>query len=68
MKIKKIEKSNLSNIDFDNLTFGDVFTDHMFVCSFKKGEWTNPEIKPYQLFQSVHLLEFFIMGKLVLKE
>ena len=48
MKIKKIEKSNLSNIDFDNLTFGDVFTDHMFVCSFKKGEWTNPEIKPYQ--------------------
>jgi branched-chain amino acid aminotransferase len=48
MKINKIEKSNLSNIDFDNLTFGDVFTDHMFVCSFKKGEWTNPEIKPYQ--------------------
>ena len=48
MKIKKIEKSNLSNIDFDNLTFGDVFTDHMFVCSFKNGEWTNPEIKPYQ--------------------
>ena len=48
MKIQKIEKSNISNIDFDNLTFGGVFTDHMFVCSFKKGEWTNPEIKPYQ--------------------
>ena len=48
MKIQKIEKSNISNIDFDNLTFGGVFTDHMFVCSFKKGEWSNPEIKPYQ--------------------
>ena len=48
MKIQKIEKSNISNIDFDNLTFGAVFTDHMFVCSFKKGEWSNPEIKPYQ--------------------
>jgi len=48
MKIQKIEKSNILNIDFDNLTFGGVFTDHMFVCSFKKGEWTNPEIKPYQ--------------------
>ena len=48
MKIQKIEKSNISNIDFDNLTFGAVFSDHMFVCSFKKGEWSNPEIKPYQ--------------------
>ena len=48
MKIKKIEKSNISNVDFDNLTFGGVFTDHMFVCSFKNKKWTNPEIKPYQ--------------------
>ncbi len=48
MKIKKIEKSNISNVDFDNLTFGGVFTDHMFVCSFKNKKWINPEIKPYQ--------------------
>ena len=48
MKIEKVKKSNISNIDFDNLDFGSVFTDHMFICSFKNGEWTNPEIKPYQ--------------------
>jgi len=48
MKIEKVKKSNISNIDFDNLNFGGVFTDHMFVCSFKNGEWTSPEIKPYQ--------------------
>ena len=48
MKIEKVKKSNISNIDFDNLYFGSVFTDHMFICSFKNGEWTNPEIKPYQ--------------------
>ena len=48
MKIEKVNKSNISNIDFDNLNFGSVFTDHMFICSFKNGEWSNPEIKPYQ--------------------
>ena len=48
MKIEKVNKSNISNIDFDNLNFGSVFTDHMFMCSFKNGEWSNPEIKPYQ--------------------
>ena len=48
MKIEKVKKSNIPNIDFDNLNFGSVFTDHMFTCSFKKGKWVNPEIKPYQ--------------------
>ena len=35
MKIEKVKKSNISNIDFDNLNFGGVFTDHMFVCHLK---------------------------------
>ena len=48
MKIEKVKKSNISNIDFDNLNFGTVFTDHMFVCSYRNGKWIDPEIKPYQ--------------------
>ena len=48
MKIKKVIKSNISNVDFKNLNFGSVFSDHMFSCSYKNGEWTNAEIKPYQ--------------------
>jgi branched-chain amino acid aminotransferase len=45
-----IEKSNatrIAQVDFDNLTFGTVFTDHMFECDFKDGKWHSPTIKPY---------------------
>ena len=48
MKIEKVKKSNISNIDFNNLNFGSVFTDHMFISSYKKGKWSNSAIKPYQ--------------------
>ncbi len=48
MKIEKVKKSNISNVDFVNLDFGTVFTDHMFECSYRNGQWVDPEIKPYQ--------------------
>ncbi len=46
----KIEKSKIDTVDFENLSFGSVFTDHMFVCDFKDGMWQTPEIKPYAPF------------------
>ncbi len=46
IKIKKIENSGVNAIDFDNIPFGKVFTDHMFVMDYIDGEWTNFEIKP----------------------
>ncbi len=48
MKIKEIETSRINEVDFTNLEFGAVFTDHMFSCDYIKGEWVNPEIIPYQ--------------------
>ena len=48
MKIEKILKSNIKKIDFSNLDFGSIFTDHMFTCSYKNGKWLEAEIKPYQ--------------------
>lgn len=42
------KSTKIKTVDFENLTFGRVFTDHMFVCDFKDGKWQNPEIKPYQ--------------------
>ena len=44
----KAETSKIEGIDFDNLVFGRVFTDHMFVCDFKDGQWQKPQIMPYQ--------------------
>ena len=48
LQIEKIKKSKISNIDFDNLKFGEIFTDHMFECDFENGEWKTPKIRPYQ--------------------
>lgn len=34
--------------DQNNLTFGTVFTDHMFIMEYKTGKgWHNPRIEPY---------------------
>jgi len=48
LQIEKIAKSKISNVDFSNIKFGQVFTDHMFECDFENGEWGTPRIRPYQ--------------------
>jgi len=45
--IVKRETSKIHDVDFDNLPFGRVFTDHMFYCDFIDGEWQQPKIEPY---------------------
>lgn len=47
LNIKEIETSRIQEVDFENLTFGDVFTDHMLSCDFVDGKWKNPIIEPY---------------------
>jgi branched-chain amino acid aminotransferase len=42
--------SKINSVDFENLSFGSVFTDHMFVCDFKEGSWQKPQIVPYAPF------------------
>jgi branched-chain amino acid aminotransferase len=46
--IEKVAKSKISEVDFENLLFGKVFSDHMFECDYIDGAWQNPRIKPYQ--------------------
>jgi branched-chain amino acid aminotransferase len=47
IEIKHIEKSKIATVDFDNLPFGSVFSDHMLTCTFKDGKWQDPIIEPY---------------------
>ncbi len=47
LEIEKAESSRIGDVDFDNLVFGNVFTDHMFECDYKDGKWQNPRIRPY---------------------
>ncbi len=46
-EIKKAAESKIASVDFENLPFGNVFTDHMLYCDYKDGEWGTPVICPY---------------------
>lgn len=46
--VEKAKSSRINEVDFDNLLFGRVFTDHMFECDYVDGAWQTPTIKPYQ--------------------
>ncbi len=45
--VNRISKSKLKDVDFDNLSFGSVFTDHMFRCTYREGNWQDAEVVPY---------------------
>ncbi len=47
MEIVRSSESRLGGVDFDNLEFGKIFSDHMFVAHYKGGAWTSPRIVPY---------------------
>lgn len=47
ISVKKVANSKLPNIDFSNIKFGKVYSDHMFVADFRNNEWNNFTILPY---------------------
>jgi branched-chain amino acid aminotransferase len=47
ISITRSKHSKIDEVDFKNLSFGSVFTDHMFICDYKDGAWQTPEIVPY---------------------
>ena len=46
--ITKATASLLPDVDWKALEFGKYVSDHMFTCTYKAGEWQQPEIKPFQ--------------------
>ena len=61
MEITKTQNSRLSSVDFDNLEFGRMFSDHMIDMTYSKGSWQKPEIKPYAPISfnpSMHALHY----------
>ena len=47
IKVQKTTQSRLSELDFNHLSFGKTFADHMFMSDFKDNIWTNSQIIPY---------------------
>jgi branched-chain amino acid aminotransferase len=47
IKINRTQNSKIESVDWENLPFGKVFSDHMLVMNYKNGAWMAPEIKPF---------------------
>lgn len=45
--IERVKRSRLSEVDFSNLPFGKVYSDHMFIADYRDGDWKNFRIVPF---------------------
>lgn len=47
IKVTLTEHSQVNNVDWNNVQFGKIFSDHMLVMDYKDGAWQQAEIVPY---------------------
>ncbi|GAB4376328.1 MAG: branched-chain amino acid aminotransferase [Salibacteraceae bacterium] len=47
IEIKRTEASRINEVDFKNLPFGKIFTDHMLVANYEQGKWRSVRIEPF---------------------
>lgn len=47
IELKKSENSRIKDIDFNNLQFGNTFSDHMANIDYKNNAWQKIQILPY---------------------
>lgn len=63
--IERVKVSRIQQVDFKNVAFGTVFTDHMLVCEYKEGAWQIPRILPYQPLSLAPSARVFHYGQAV---
>lgn len=47
IEVNKTTKSRLPEVDFQNIPFGKIYADHMFMTDFRDGDWRNLRAVPY---------------------
>jgi branched-chain amino acid aminotransferase len=65
IEIIKAKTTKINDVDFDNLKFGHVFSDHMLECNFKNGKWQAPKVVPYQAITLDPAAKIFHYGQSV---
>lgn len=63
--VKKATTSKINDVDFNNLGFGKVISDHMFVCDYIDGKWQNPQVVPYENMSLSPAAKIFHYGQSV---
>lgn len=47
INVTKTESSRISELDENNIPFGKIFSDHMFMADYADGAWKDLRIQPY---------------------
>lgn len=47
VRVERVAKSRLGEVDLAAVQFSSVFSDHMFIAEFEDGGWSNGLIQPY---------------------
>ena len=53
LTIHHAKESRVANVDFHNLPFGKIISDHMFEIDYDGKQWVNPRISPVEKM-SIH--------------
>lgn len=49
--VERVKISRVDQVDFANLPFGTIFSDHMVYAEYRDGRWQRPSIRPYGALQ-----------------
>ncbi len=48
IRIEPTTNSRINGLDEDNIPFGKLYSDHMFIADYENGEWKDQRIVPFQ--------------------
>jgi branched-chain amino acid aminotransferase len=48
IEVTHVDATKINDVDFNNLSFGSIFSDHMLVSNYTNESWETPKIVPYQ--------------------
>ena len=46
--IQRNKNSKINQVDFNNIQFGKVYSDHMFVADYANGQWNDLRVVPFE--------------------
>ena len=47
ISVTTADASKINQVDFDDIQFGKVYSDHMFIADYADGQWTDLRIVPF---------------------
>ncbi len=65
IRIDALEHSRVVKYNLNEVPFGRIFTDHMFIADYKDGCWQNLRIVPYQKFEMSYAMSALHYGQAI---